>query len=135
MMRLADRTISVVFYAFCLAGVAVSLGLAVKEGAEKPPIAFGEERVVVRGPPASVVEVAVTNQSSVLRCPEVRIAARDREGRDLAEARARSLRGGAQIAPSEVVTYSTVLEGITEQEYREDLKEFSAYVFATRDCP
>jgi hypothetical protein len=121
------------FYAVILAGSAAGLGLGVAEVYSRPPVDIGEERVHRTGL-VSTVEVTVQNTSSEPQCPEVRIAARDREGLDLEEVVAEPETHTGPLAPGQTVTYEGVFRGLTPLDYREKLDEFTAYAFRSDPC-
>lgn len=80
------------------------------------------------------VEVRATNTTSEPKCPEVRIAARDSEGVDLAEAVATSPTGDTEILPGERATYQARLTVDSARELDEELDEYAAYVWEMHDC-
>jgi hypothetical protein len=121
------------FYAVCLGGALVACGLAISEATQDEPVTVGDVRHTRAGLVATV-EAPVTNSSDVRRCPEVRAAARDTEARDLAEATARPLTGGPELAPGQTVTYRAVVRGLTAEDFREKLKEYSMYVYRLPRC-
>ena len=71
------------FVALCLAGIAASIGLAVREVARTAPIAL-KVTATSRTAQTTVVTVAVRNTTDISRCVSIRVAARDRAGHDLA---------------------------------------------------
>lgn len=123
---------TILFYALAAGGAAVAFGLGVAEVYDKPPVDIGAERVRREGNVATV-QVTVKNRSQGTLCPEIRIAARDREGLDLEEVVARPEGTGA-LAAGDADTYVGVFRGITPKEFREELDEFTAYAFAAGRC-
>lgn len=79
------RLHSTVFGLLCLLGAAASIGLTVHEVAKTAPVSLTVAHTSRIGS-ATLVTVGVTNRTSVDRCLTVRVAARDRDGHDLATA-------------------------------------------------
>jgi hypothetical protein len=71
------------FVALCLAGIAASIGLTVREVARTAPIAL-KVTATSRTAQTTVVTVDVRNTTDISRCVSIRVAARDRAGHDLA---------------------------------------------------
>ena len=130
---LGGRRGTLLFYAALLAGSAAALGLGVAEVVNKPPLDIGEERVHRTGL-VSTVDVPVRNTSTRPQCPQIRIAARDREGLDLEEVVARPQDSNGRLAPGQTVTYTSEFRRLTRLEYREKLDEFTAYAFRSDPC-
>lgn len=122
------------FFALCALGIAVAIGLTLTEATSEPDYEIGDVEEERRGADSAVTAV-VTNETGEVRCPEVRIAARDRSARDLAEAVAEPVSSDGRIRPGRSATYRATLRGLSEQERREELEELRAYVFEDRPCP
>jgi len=84
---ISGRLHSSAFAALCLAGVAASVGLTVREVARTAPVAVRVTDQVRQGA-TTTVTVSVRNTTDQDRCATVRVAARDRNGHDLASATA-----------------------------------------------
>lgn len=122
------------FVAVCAVGAALSVGMGLVEVGNRPPVEVGDESEERSGL-TSVVETEVSNVSDVARCPEIRIAARDRDDGDLAELVAEPVDGDGRLEPGESETYRAVFTELTAQEYDEELKEFFAYAREAEECP
>lgn len=120
------------FYALAVGGAAVALGLGIARVYDRPPVDIGPERVRREGLVATV-QVTVKNRSDDTLCPEIRIAARDREGLDLEEVVAQP-DGSGTLSPGQATTYVGVFRKLTARDYREELDEFAAYPFSTNPC-
>ena len=117
----------------CLAGVAVALFLVVTEAREGEALRVSEvEHRIQDG--TVVAEGVVTNHSDKARCPDIRVAARDGESRDLAEVEARPAGGEARIDPDEGVRYTATIDGLTAAELEEQLDDVSMYVYEPHEC-
>lgn len=139
-----------VFLAVCALGILVAILMGVVEIGRRPPVELGEPMDERRGL-VSVVTVEATNRTEVTRCPEIRIAARDRDDADLEEHVAQPIFGveeevaepvdpgeqgaGERLEPGETRTYRATFRELTEADYDEDLKEFAAYVWEAPECP
>ena len=109
----------VLFVALCLAGMAASIGLTVREVARTAPIALTVTHTS-RTAQTTVVMVDVRNTTDINRCVSVRVAARDRAGHDLAAATA-SLRLALPAHGRRSVQARLTL---TQREYDEKLDAF-----------
>ncbi len=130
----ARRSSETLFFAVCAVGIVAGLVLGVREVRDRPSIEFGDERVRRQGLVATV-QVTATNRTDEDRCPEIRIAARDREGLDLQEVVARPADGGPKLAAGQSTTYVGVFRRLDAEDYDEKLDEFVAYEFADEPCP
>lgn len=132
--RLSDSTMTVVFVALTGTAAVLSLALGVREARDRPPVSFGEEQVE-HGGDATRVRVNVKNRTDEPLCPEIRIAARDREGLDLEEVVARPRSGSPAIGPDRSELYLGVFEELTDEQLEEELDELTAYLLdAGREC-
>lgn len=132
MRALRGRSLGTIFFTVSAAGAVVAFALGLAQVYDRPPVEFGNERVSRDGLVATV-QVNVRNRSDEALCPDIRIAARDREGLDLEEVRARPEGEGA-LSPGQSVTYIGVFRNLTALEYHEELDEFTAYAFAAEPC-
>ncbi len=122
-----DSTMTVIFVTLTVAAALVSLGLGIREARRTLPVAMGEEQVSREGG-ETVVSVNVKNRSDEAVCPEIRIAARDREGLDLDEVAARPRSGESRIEVDRSRLYVGTFTELTEQQLEEELDEFTAYL-------
>lgn len=122
-------------YVICGLGIAAALILFTIEVNSTPAIEFGDPSGERQADGSAVVHVRATNTTDEPKCPEVRIAARDTDGNDLAEAVAEQVGDRNQVNPGERVTFRAHLTGISDQEYEEEFDEYAAYVWDMHDCP
>lgn len=122
------------FYVVAALGIGLAVVLFTVEVNSDPAIEFGEPQAERSGG-VSVVEVRARNTTDETRCPEVRIAARDGDGVDLAEAVAQPVEDDDGLAPGERVVYRARLTEMTDQEYREEFDAYAAYVWEMQECP
>jgi hypothetical protein len=127
--RLTGRT---ALYLAALLGAALSLVLFVVEVGNVPDIEVGDPVEERRGE-VSVVTFEVTNNADEPLCPEIRVAARDREAHDLAEAVASPAGAPGHIAPGTSLRYTASLE-IDPVEYDEEVQEIRPYVYEIGPC-
>lgn len=132
--RFSEGVSTTTYYVLAAVGIAIALGLTICEAQKEDPLQIGTVRTERQGL-TTVAEVRVQNQTEEPQCPELRIAARDSDGQDLDEAVARPVTGEETLAPGQIAVYRAELTGISESEYREELDEFSAYVWEFRPCP
>jgi hypothetical protein len=109
----------------CAAGSAVALVLTVHEARHVAPV---EATVVskARQGQVTVVVAEVRNTTGDVRCAVLRVAARDREGRDLAVGGPEQVR----LAPGEVHRTTARLQ-VSARDARERLQRVDAFV---TDC-
>lgn len=115
----------------CVVGVVLSLGLLFIEVGDEPALEVGDVVEERSGLVSSVVFEVQSNSDDTL-CPEVRVAARDREARNLVEVVAQP-QGERFIAPGATAAYSASLE-IDAVDYKEKLQEIRAYIYESRPC-
>ena len=109
----------VLFVALCLAGIAASIGLTVREVARTAPIALTVAHTS-RTAQTTVVTVDVRNTTGISRCVSLRVAARDRAGHDLATATAES----GLTLPAHARRSVQARLTLTQREYDEKLDAF-----------
>lgn len=108
-----------VFGLLCLLGGVASIGLTVHEVAKTAPVALSITNTTRIGP-ATLVTIGIQNRTAVGRCLTVRVAARDRDGHDLATAvAARRL-----DLPAHARRTVQVRLTLTARQYAEDLHAF-----------
>lgn len=132
--RPTARTQRIAFHALVIGGAVIALLLGFREVYDRPVLRVGAERVGRDGL-VSTVQVTIENTSdSRAYCPEVHVAARDREGLDLEDAVAEPDDGEGRLEPGDRMNYVGRLENLTAEDYDEELEEITAYVFAERPC-
>lgn len=130
-----ERTRRVLFAVVITAGFVVGLVLGLLQVYDRPVLDVGEPRVRVEGLTATV-QVTVRNTSEdVAYCPDVGVAALDRDGLDLATAPALPDLGEARLAPKASTNFVGVLTGISQQDFDEQLSEYAAFVEQENPCP
>ena len=77
------RVHSLVFGLLCVAGAVASIGLTIHEVAKTAPVTVSVTHTARSGS-ATLVTITVRNRTAADRCLVVRVAARDRDGHDLA---------------------------------------------------
>jgi hypothetical protein len=114
------------FVLLCVAGAVAAVGLTVREVVRTAPIAMSvTERT--RSGETTLVTVSVHNTTGSARCVSVRVAARDREGRDLAAVTATQ---ALTVPPHARRTVRASLR-LTPRQYAEQLH---AYYPSSRPC-
>ena len=130
-----DRTRRALFGVLLTAGFIVGLVLGFREVYDRPVLDVGEPRARVEELTVTV-QVTVRNTSEdVAYCPVVGVAALDREGLDLANAAAFPDLGDARLAPKASTNFVGVLTGISQQDFDEQLSEYTAFVEQENPCP
>ena len=116
---MSNRLHGLVFGLLCLAGAVVSIGLTVHEVAKTAPVSLSVTHTTRTGL-TTVVTIEASNRTSVDRCLVVRVAARDRNGHDLATTVADSRLELPAHARRTVHARLT----LTTRQYAEDLHAF-----------
>ena len=122
------------FGAVVAVGATLGLVLGVVEVRAEPNVELGDERVRIEGLVATVQVTARNQTDDETLCPRVYVAARDRDGLDLDEAEATPDLGDGRLAPGASANFVAVLDGVSEQDFDEQLDEFVAYVDDDRPC-
>jgi hypothetical protein len=107
------------FGLLCAAGAVASIGLTVHEVAKTAPVALSVRHTSRIGA-ATLVTIGVSNRTAVDRCVTVRVAARDRDGHDLAAAVA----APALALPPHARRTVQVRLTLTPRQYAEKLQAF-----------
>lgn len=116
------RASATLFGLVCVAGSACALGLTVQEARYVPPLdaqVVSTSRVGQR----TTVVAEVRNTTAVGRCAQLYVAARDREGRDLAVGTA----GAARLVGPRERRRETIGLTLSARQYAEQLQRFAAY--------
>lgn len=133
MKTLARYLNATTFYVAASVGIFTALSLFFFEVNRSDDIEFAEP-LHDRSDGVSVVEVRARNTTDHTLCPEIRIAARDGEGRDLAVVVAEPVEDDGVFQPRESIRFRGVLEGISDREFEEEFDEYSAFVWEMHDC-
>jgi hypothetical protein len=110
---------TIAFVAVCAAGSTAAVGLTVREVVRTPPVVVSVLHTT-RVANTTTVDVSVHNTTRQARCARVRVAARDREGHDLATALAAN---PLVLAPHERGQVSVAVT-LTRRQYAEKLYRF-----------
>ena len=122
------------FGGFVALGATLGLVLGIVEVRAKPDVRLGDERVRIEGLVATVQVTARNDTDDETLCPVVRVAARDRDGLDLEDVAAEPDFGDGRLRPGASANFVAVLDGISAQDFEEQLDEFFAYVDDDRPC-
>ena len=121
------------FYVAAVAGIVIAVSLYFYEVNRTADIELSEP-IAQRSGNVSVVQVRATNQTDDVLCPEIRIAARDRDGQDLDSAVAEPVDDEGVFSPRESIRFRGVLDDITDSELSEEFDEYAAFVWEMRSC-
>jgi hypothetical protein len=122
------------FFTLIVVGIVTGVSLWIYEIVDKPAIRLEEERVSREGLVASVQVLATNYSKTYDYCVEISIAALSRGGFNTAEVEAQPTRDQGRIAPGQSVNFVGVFEGLTEEDYRERVDEFQAFVEHSERC-
>jgi hypothetical protein len=123
------------FVSLVTLGLVVGLVLGTREAVIDPVLDVGDPRVRVEAGIATV-QVTIRNKSTdTVYCPEVGIAAVDREGLDLDAAIALPDFSDGRIEPRGSVNFIGTLANIEEQDFEEELDEYVAFIEEENPCP
>ncbi len=132
--RAPARRTSLVFHALVALGLVIGFAAWVYEIVDKPAVRLEDERVGRDGL-VSTVQVLATNFSSEHDyCVEIRMTALSRGGFDIQEVPAEPTRGDGRITPGQSVNFIGTFDGLNEEDYRERLDEFQAFVDRSERC-
>ncbi len=130
-----ERVQRVVFVTMVGLGLTVGFVLGTREALDDPVLDVEEPRVRVEGGVATV-QVTVRNTSTdTAYCPEVGIAAVDREGLDLDSGVALPDLGDGRIEPRGNANFIGTLTDLSQQELDEELDEYVAFIEDENPCP
>ena len=121
------------FYIAAVAGVVIAASLYFYEVNRGEDIEFSEP-IAQRSDRVSTVQVRATNRTDRTLCPEIRIAARDRDGQDIDTAVAEPVDDDGVFSPRESIRFQAVLDGITDRQLEEEFDEYSAFVWEMHRC-
>jgi hypothetical protein len=122
------------FFALIVLGLVAGVSLWIYEIVDQPAVRLDEERVSRDGLVSTVQVLATNYSSSHDYCVEIRIAALSRGGFDTAEVEAVPTRDDGRITPGQSVNFVGLFEGLTEEDYRERVDEFQAFVEQSERC-
>lgn len=132
--RWSESNQRIVFALLVSFGVFAGFYLGFREVHDIPDLDLGEPRVRVEDG-VSTIQVTVENISKVTTyCPDIFVAALDRDGLDLSRALASPDLGSSRIEPGRVSNYVGILADISETDLREQLDEYVAYVKRDNPC-
>lgn len=133
-MTVDPRVQRAAFAAVVVVGSVLALVLGIREANEHPDIEVGDPRVRVEDLEATV-QVTVRNATDdTTFCPEIAVAALDRDGLDLATATAEPDLGSGRLEPGDSANFVAVVTGISAQDFDEQLDEYDAYVETENPC-
>lgn len=133
MKTLARYLNATTFFVAASLGILVALSLFFYEVNRSDDIEFATP-ISERSDGASIVQVRARNTTDETICPEIRIAARDGEGKDLDVAVAEPVNDDGEFQPRESILYRAVLDDITEQEFTEEFDDYATFVWEMQDC-
>lgn len=133
--QLDERRRARLFHVVVGLGIVVAAVATVAEIVDRPPVRLDDVRDARDGD-TSLVQVLAKNYSEATTyCVEIRIGALDSEGLDLQEeVVAEPRQGDGRIRPGQSVNFVAELDGISDQELREELDEFVAHVASQEPC-
>ena len=124
----------VVFIAIVTVGILLGFVLGVREARQKPVLRIGEPRVRVEDGVATI-QITVKNTSEGTDyCPDVGIAAVDRDGLDLDRGVALPDLTDGRLKPRASANYIGTLTDITQKEFDEQLDEYVAFIIDKNPC-
>lgn len=133
MKTLARYLNATTFYVAASLGIFAALSLFFFEVNRSDDIEFAEP-IAERSGGVSTVEMRARNTTDETLCPEIRIAARDGEGRDLDVEVAEPVGDDGVFQPRESIRFRAVLDDISDQEFEEEFDEYAAFVWEMHDC-
>jgi hypothetical protein len=116
---MSNRLQALVFGLLCLVGAVASIGLTVHEVAKTAPVSLRVTHTTRTGL-TTLVTIQATNRTSAERCLVVRVAARDRDGHDLAA----TIAASALELPAHARRTVRASLTLTRRQYAEDLHAF-----------
>jgi hypothetical protein len=120
------------FFGLATVGIVVSLVLGVREVHNRAELKVSNARVKEDGD-VRTVQVTVTNRSKEAWCPVIMIAARKRNGADLAVLTAAPVGGKNKVAPKQTVGFKVVFDHLTQKDF-DRLDKFVGYVDSQVRC-
>lgn len=133
MKTLAGYLNATTFYVASSVLIFVAISLFFFEVNRSDDIEFAEP-IDQRSGGVSTVEVRARNTTDDMLCPEIHIAARDGEGRDLDVVVAEPIDDDGVFQPRESIRYRGVLDDISNQEFDEEFDEYAAFIWEMHDC-
>jgi len=134
-VRLDGRHRARLFHVVVGVGLVVGASATVAEIVNRPPVRLDDVRDAREGTVSRVQVLAKNYSEETTYCVEIRISALDGEGLDLQdEVVAEPRQGDGRIRPGQSVNFVAELDGISEQELREELDEFVAHVASRETC-
>ena len=128
------KTQRVVFLTIVVVGSLAGFALGIREVNTKPVLTIGEPRVRVEGTTATIQITVKNNSETDVYCPEVGIAAVDRDGLDLDSGVAIPDLTNGRLAPRASANYIGTLTDISATEFEEELDEYVAFIIDKNPC-
>jgi hypothetical protein len=122
------------FFTLIVVGLVTGVSLWIYEIVDQPAVRLEDERVSREGLVATIQVLATNYSSTYDYCVEINIAALSRGGFNTAEVEAQPTRDDGRITPGQSVNFVAVFEGLTEEDYRERVDEFQAFVEHSERC-
>lgn len=124
----------VAFLSIVTLGLVLGFALGIREARQKEVLKIGEPRVRVEGTDATI-QITVKNTSeNTVYCPEVGIAAVDRDGLDLDKGVALPDISDGRLPPRAQANYIGTLTELTQQDIDEKLDEYVAFIIDENEC-
>lgn len=134
-LKLDERRRTVLFHSVVAVGIVAGAAATIAEIVDRPVLEVGSIRDTRDGSTSRVQVIVKNTSSSTAYCVEVRMGALDGEGYDLQdEIVAEARQGDGRIRPGQSVNFVGALEDISDQEFREELDQFVAYVASETPC-
>ena len=122
------------FVTIIVVGSLLGFVLGVREAFIEPVLEVGEPRVRVEGTVATVQLTVRNTSDDTAYCPEVGIAAVDREGLDLDSGTAQPDLTDGRLGPGQSANYIGTLTEITGKEFDEELDEYVGFIEEENPC-
>jgi hypothetical protein len=122
------------FFTLIVVGIVTGVSLWIYEIVDKPAVRLEAERVSRDGLVATVQVLATNYSKTYDYCVEISIAALSRGGFNTAKVEAQPTRDEGRITPGQSVNFVGVFEGLTEEDFRERVDEFQAFVEHSERC-
>jgi hypothetical protein len=125
-------TLTTVFFALATIGIVTAAILGVRAVQDQPDLSVSDARVRRDGLTA-IVQVTVHNDGSGPLCPVIQIAARNRDGLDIAKQQATPVDGDGHVDPRATVGFRAQFDQLTARDYQ-GLDKFVGFVDGQHPC-
>jgi hypothetical protein len=132
---LTPRRQRIAFTTIVSVGTVLGLALGVREALIDPVLEVGEPRVRVEGTVATVQLTVRNSSDDTAYCPEVGMAAVDREGLDLDSGVAVPDLTDGRLGPGQSANYIGTLTGMDQNDFDEELDEYVGFIEEENPCP